>query len=89
MGSVGLDYKCPHCDGIGFGGYAMDGINYPICTVGITKANCLDKALECKLTSGMAVQKKTHVCNVLQESTAQRVVLVQDAELLDRVMEFM
>ena len=31
MGSVGDSYLCPWCGRVGFGGYAMDGINYPIC----------------------------------------------------------
>ena len=44
MGSVDINYKCPHCDHcMGDGGYAVDGINYPICTSGT--ANCLDKAV--------------------------------------------
>ncbi len=34
MGSVGDDYKCPWCGRIGNGGYAADGIGYPICTEG-------------------------------------------------------
>ena len=41
MGSVGEDYVCPHCDGRGYGGYIVDGLNYAICTEG--EANCLDK----------------------------------------------
>ena len=44
MGSVADDYVCPHCDGRGYGGYAPDGVNYPICTQG--KANCLDKLIK-------------------------------------------
>ena len=34
MGSVSDDYKCPWCGRTGNGGYAPDGINYPICTGG-------------------------------------------------------
>ncbi len=34
MGSVHDDYKCPLCGRIGNGGYALDGINFPICTEG-------------------------------------------------------
>ncbi len=34
MGSVGDDYKCPCCGRVGNGGYALDGINFPICTGG-------------------------------------------------------
>ena len=44
MGSVPIDYVCPHCDGKGYGGYAPDGVGYPICTDG--RANCLDKLLK-------------------------------------------
>ena len=51
MGSVGDDYVCPHCDGRGYGGYAPDGLGYPICTEG--KANCLDKLLEGLSTRAM------------------------------------
>ena len=43
MGSVDPNYRCPHCGVVGMGGYALDGINYPVCTEGA--ANCLDKAL--------------------------------------------
>jgi hypothetical protein len=42
MGSVGDDYMCPWCGRVGAGGYAMDGINYPICTDG--PHSCLDAA---------------------------------------------
>jgi len=34
MGSVDDNYKCPLCGRRGNGGYAMDGIDYPICTEG-------------------------------------------------------
>ena len=34
MGSVSDDYKCPWCGRTGNGGYAPDGIHYPICTEG-------------------------------------------------------
>ena len=34
MGSVDPDYQCPWCGRIGAGGYAPDGIGYPICTNG-------------------------------------------------------
>ena len=44
MGSAPEDYVCPHCDGKGYGGYAHDGVGYPICTDG--RANCLDKLLK-------------------------------------------
>ena len=42
MGSVGDDYMCPWCGRVGAGGYAMDGINYPICTDGAH--SCLNAA---------------------------------------------
>ena len=54
MGSVDINYKCPHCDHRGYGGYAVDGINYPICTNGT--ANCLDKAIS-GLCSRAAVKR--------------------------------
>ena len=31
MGSVGPSYKCPLCGRTGNGGYALDGIDFPIC----------------------------------------------------------
>ena len=34
MGSVGDNYKCPWCGRNGKGGYAVDGIGYPLCTDG-------------------------------------------------------
>ena len=34
MGSVDDNYKCPLCGRKGNGGYALDGIDYPICTRG-------------------------------------------------------
>ena len=34
MGSVGHDYKCPLCGRMGNGGYAVDGIGFPMCTGG-------------------------------------------------------
>ena len=34
MGSVADDYKCPLCGRVGNGGYALDGVNFPICTEG-------------------------------------------------------
>ena len=34
MGSVPDDYKCPLCGRVGNGGYAMDGVGFPICTEG-------------------------------------------------------
>ena len=54
MGSVGEDYQCPHCGVTSQGGYAVDGINYPICTEG--RANCLDKFLELGLATRAAVK---------------------------------
>ena len=43
MGSVDDDYICPWCGRVGAGGYAMDGIDYPICTDG--DHSCLDAAI--------------------------------------------
>ena len=34
MGSVSDDYKCPLCGRVGNGGYALDGVGFPICTDG-------------------------------------------------------
>ena len=34
MGSVGPNYRCPLCGRVGNGGYAPDGIDFPICTEG-------------------------------------------------------
>jgi len=34
MGSVDDDYKCPLCGRVGNGGYALDGVGFPICTEG-------------------------------------------------------
>jgi hypothetical protein len=33
MGSVGDDFACPLCGRRNHGGYAMDGIGYPLCMV--------------------------------------------------------
>ena len=55
MGSVGDDYVCPHCDGQGYGGYAPDGVNYPICTEGT--ANCLDKLMNQRLSTRAMVKR--------------------------------
>ena len=44
MGSVGDNYRCPTCGRTGMGGYALDGINYPICTAG--NHSCLWRVLE-------------------------------------------
>ena len=92
MGSVGDDHKCPHCDGIGFGGYAPDGIDYPICTQG--KANCLDKAVD-GMTSRMEVQNKKYAkifekANHNIMGASQREVLVANHHrIFDHIMEFM
>lgn len=32
MGSTGRDWKCPWCGRYDRSGYAIDGVNYPICT---------------------------------------------------------
>ena len=34
MGSVPDNYKCPLCGRVGNGGYALDGVDFPICTEG-------------------------------------------------------
>ena len=34
MGSVPDNYKCPLCGRVGNGGYALDGVGFPICTEG-------------------------------------------------------
>ena len=34
MGSVGDNYVCPWCGRVGYGGYAPDWVDYPICTEG-------------------------------------------------------
>ena len=39
MGSVPDDYACPWCGRLGNGGYAPDGVGYPICTQG--RFSCL------------------------------------------------
>ena len=39
MGSVPDDYACPWCGRLGNGGYAPDGVGYPICTQG--RCSCL------------------------------------------------
>jgi len=44
MGSVSDDFMCPWCGRVGAGGYAKDGINYPICTAGAH--SCLKAAYE-------------------------------------------
>ena len=57
MGSVNNDYQCPWCGRVGNGGYALDGVGYPICTgfvrvsvgypMGTRLApSCLDKVLD-------------------------------------------
>ena len=44
MGSVGEDYRCPTCGRTGMGGYAVDGIDVPICTAG--PFCCLRKVMD-------------------------------------------
>ena len=34
MGSVGDNFKCPLCGRVGNGGYALDGVGFPVCTEG-------------------------------------------------------
>ena len=55
MGSVGPNYKHPHCDVIGKRGYAWDPIGYPICTFGA--ANCFTKAMRRGLVTRKLVQQ--------------------------------
>ena len=69
MGSVDPDYQCPHCDVVGRGGYALDGVNYPICTSG--RANCLNKAVNHGLFSRAAVKQEALTQLVLCVRTNQ------------------
>ena len=41
MGSAGDSYRCPLCGRKGHGGYAIECVGYPICTVGAN--NCFGK----------------------------------------------
>ena len=43
MGSVGDTYRCPLCARKGHGGYAIDSVGYPVCTVGAN--SCLGKMI--------------------------------------------
>ena len=60
MGSVLDDYKCPLCGRVGNGGYALDGVGFPICTEG--DFSCLwfqiiDRGLWPGQIVGNAIQK--------------------------------
>ena len=60
MGSVPDDYKCPLCGRVGNGGYALDGVGFPICTEG--DFSCLwfqiiDHGLRPGQIIGKAIQK--------------------------------
>ena len=60
MGSVPDDYKCPLCGRVGNGGYALDGVGFPICIEG--DFSCLwfqimDRGLEPGPIIGNAIQK--------------------------------
>ena len=44
MGSTGPDFVCPWCGRKNTSGYAIDGINYPICT-GLRLHSCMDAVL--------------------------------------------
>ena len=64
MGSVGEDYRCPWCGREGAGGYAPDGIDYPICTEG--QYSCLWHALPLALSLQRAVAPKHQVFRELR-----------------------
>ena len=60
MGSVPDNYKCPLCGRVGNGGYALDGVGFPICTEG--DFSCLwfqiiDRGLRPGQIVGNAIQK--------------------------------
>ena len=60
MGSVPDDYQCPLCGRVGNGGYALDGVGFPICTEG--DFSCLwfqiiDRGLRPGQIIGKAIQK--------------------------------
>ena len=89
MGSVGADYKCPLCGRVSNGGYAPDGIGYPICT-GVNEPHkqpdCLSLLLDSTGTmmpshivlvaTGRALQKV--LCNYLKFSTDDRQTIVMN-----------
>ena len=43
MGSVGADFQCPWCGRRHMGGYSVDSVGYPLCTLG--RYNCVSKAI--------------------------------------------
>ena len=69
MGSVPIDYVCPHCDGKGYGGYAPDGVGYPICTEGT--ANCLDKLLQGQHTRALVKRSALKMVLVIRQEGYQ------------------
>ena len=91
MGSVGDDFQCPHCDVIGMGGYAMDGIDYPICTDG--PANCLEKAVDKDLATRAAVKQEAAMAIIFRPACRRyNFVLwwiVSQPVLIDRIAEML
>ena len=80
MGSVSDDYVCPHCDGKGYGGYAPDGLGYPICTEGT--ANCLDKLLQGQGTRALvkrAALKMVLVIRHFPEEAGYQTTVIQES----------
>ena len=43
MGSVGPDFQCPWCGRRNMGGYSVDSVGYPLCSLG--RYNCVSKAI--------------------------------------------
>ena len=60
MGSTGPDFVCPWCGRKEVGGYAMDGINYPICSEP-DLYSCLDLVLEGISKNGVRAGALYHI----------------------------
>ena len=74
MGSVGPDYVCPDCGRVGKGGYALDSLGYPICTIdedGVE--SCLTKKIKAHRTAARKAQWELLKWIVLAPSSLLRI----------------
>ena len=60
MGSTGPNFVCPWCGRKNTSGYALDGINYPICS-GETEFSCLSLALQGISKNGVRAGALYHI----------------------------
>ena len=82
MGSVGEDYRCPLCGREGAGGYAPDGLNYPICTEG--QYSCLWHKFVAEGFLGSDV-----VALSLQRAVAPKHQVFSELELATQISSFL